>query len=62
MMPIVSWASFVPWLKAMSAADTTWSHRKRSFIWRGLARWKALSSTTIATNPTSAPMQRQWSE
>src|SRR5215218_1650392 len=32
MMPIVFWASFEPWLKAMYAAETTWRRRKRSLI------------------------------
>ena len=29
-MPIVFWASFEPWLKAMYAAEMTWSRRNRS--------------------------------
>ena len=28
MMPIVFWASLEPWLKAMNAAEITWSRRK----------------------------------
>ena len=28
MMPIVFWASFEPWAKAMNAAEKTWSRRK----------------------------------
>ena len=36
MMPIVFWASFEPWAKAMKAADSTWSRRKRRAI--GLRR------------------------
>src|SRR6476469_6548690 len=40
MIPIVFWASFEPWLKAMKAADRTWRRRNRSFIRRGFARRK----------------------
>ena len=32
MMPIVFWASFEPWAKAMNAAEKTWRRRKRSDI------------------------------
>jgi hypothetical protein len=36
MMPIVFCASFVPWLKAMNAADRTWLFPKilRTVAWR----------------------------
>ena len=37
MMPIVFCASFEPWLKAMYAAEMTWSRRNRSLIVRGWA-------------------------
>ena len=32
MMPIVFWASFEPWAKAMNAAEKTWSRRNRRAI------------------------------
>src|SRR3954453_6251570 len=37
MIPIVFWASLLPWLNAIAAADRTWSRRNRSLIRRGLA-------------------------
>ena len=46
-MPIVFWASFEPWLKAMYAAETTWSRRNRSLIALGCARRNTFSSTTM---------------
>ena len=55
MIPIVFWASFEPWLKAMNAADTICNRRNRSLIRRGLARRKTFRITTIAANPIAMP-------
>ena len=39
MMPIVFWASFEPWLKAMYEADRIWSRRNRRLSRCGWPCW-----------------------
>ena len=41
MIPIVFWASFEPWLKAMYEADRIWSRRNRRFSRAGWPRWNS---------------------
>jgi hypothetical protein len=48
-------ASFEPWLKAMYAAEITWSRRNRSLSTRGWACRNTFRSTTINENPISTP-------
>ena len=55
MTPIVFWASFEPWLKAMYAAERTWSRRNRSLIRFGWARRNTFSRTTMSVNPMTTP-------
>ena len=55
MMPIVFWASFDPWARAMYVADKICSFLKRSFMWRGLARTKTLRMTIIRPKPIARP-------
>ena len=61
-MPIVFWASFEPWLKAMNAAETTWSRRNRSLIRRGFARRNTFRITTMSSEADRDPEDRRQDE
>ncbi len=52
MIPIVFWASFVPWVNATKPPDTSWSRRKTRFTVPGDRRW---ISHVIAIISAAAP-------
>ncbi len=55
MTPIVFWASLLPWLKAMKAADSTCRRRNVSFIVLGWTRRKMLKITTMSSSAAMKP-------
>ena len=54
-MPIVFWASFEPWAKAMNAAEPTCKRRKRLAIGLRLDRRKTQYSATIKAKAMKKP-------
>ena len=56
MIPIVFWASLLPWLNAIHAAESTWRRRKTRLSLAGCARRKTLKMSAISSSPTVKPM------
>ena len=55
MMPIVFWASFVPWPRLYAAADTSWSRRNTRSASAGLAVTRLRIPTTMNATPRRKP-------
>ena len=56
MIPIVFWASLLPWLNAMYAAEPTCRRRNVLFRRPGCARTKGLKISAMNSRPTVKPM------
>ena len=55
MMPIVFWASLLPWLKPRNPALKICSGRNVAFIFEGVNRDNAAKSTDIQIKPMTKP-------
>ena len=55
MMPIVFWASLLPWLNAMNAADPIWRRRKTAVEALRVGRRNTLKMSAMNSRPTVNP-------
>ena len=56
MIPMVFWASLVPWLRLNAADETSWSARKYLSTIRGLARRKLQAVAVMSAMPAAMPI------
>ena len=62
MIPIVFWASFVPWVKATNAPDTSWARRNPRLTFVGDRRAMSSVIATISTKAIAMPRKGATSE
>ena len=54
-MPIVFWASFVPWVRATKPPETSWPRRKTRLTFAGDRRLITHTISVIRANATAMP-------
>jgi len=62
MMPIVFCASFVPWVSATKAPETSWPRRKTRLIFEGDLRLITHTITVMSTKAMARPAKGEMSD